>query len=363
MAEAMKTVLESEIGENTRVEWLRGLERGVFRIADLGCATGVNTLLAVDTIVNSLKQICIRHSIARSPEFQVYFADLPSNDFNSLFRMLPPHQLSAVTGPQYHGYNNGCCLTGAPRPVSRSYFAAAVTGSFYRRLFPRQNLHFVHSSVSLHWLSQVPEGVEDKKCPAWNGGGIFISNEAVAAAYLRQFTTDFTAFLEARAEEIVPEGSLFIALVGRNSCEVKHQDCLANIACHLEAAFDDLAAEGLIEEEKKESFNIPFFGPNVEELKKIVEMENSFEIERIRLLRGLPLHPMREVREGEEEMFGRVVANNYRALFESLVGAHLGSHDLIDHFFSRIANRAASKWQDYVFNQVDLLVAFLVRKV
>eukprot|EP01018_Ginkgo_biloba_P029343 Gb_20903 [translate_table: standard] len=240
MVEAMKPVLESAIGENTRVEWLRGLEGGVFRIADLGCATGVNTLLAAETIVNSVKQICIRHSIGRVPEFQVYFVDLPSNDFNSLFRMLPPHQLSAVTGSHY---NAGCCLTAAPRPASRSYFAAAVSGSFYRRLFPRQSLHFVHSSLSLHWLSQVPEGVEDKRCPAWNGGGIFISNEAVAAAYLRQFTADFTAFLEARAEEIVPEGFLFIGLAGRNSCEVKRQGYLANLACHLEAAFDDLVAE------------------------------------------------------------------------------------------------------------------------
>eukprot|EP01018_Ginkgo_biloba_P003391 Gb_02345 [translate_table: standard] len=330
--------------------------------SNLGCATGVNTLLAADTIVNFVNQICIRHSIGCVPEFQVYFTDLPSNDFNSLFRLLPPHKLPAVTGPQYHAYNNGCCLTATPRPPSRSYFAAAVTGSFYRRLFPRQSLHFVHSSISLHWLSRVPESVEDKRSPAWNGGGIFISNEAVAAAYLRQFTTDFTAFLQARAEEIVPEGSLFIALVGRNSCEVKHQDCLANIACHLEAAFDDLAAEGLIEEEKRESFNMPFFGPNVEELVKIVEMENSFEIKSIKLLRGLALHPMCEVREGEEEMFGRVVANNYRALFESLVGAHLGSHDLINNFFSKIANRAASKWEDYVSNRVDLLVAFPVRK-
>eukprot|EP01018_Ginkgo_biloba_P003397 Gb_02312 [translate_table: standard] len=307
MAEAMKPVLESGIGKNTRVEWLRGLEGGVFRIADLGCATGVNTLLAADTIVNSVNQICIRHSIARSPEFQVLLRSCSD-------RIVLQASISTT------------------KPTLRPLFR------------------------------QPPVALADPRCPAWNGGGIFISNEAVAAAYLRQFTTDFTAFLEARSEEIVPEGSLFIALVGRNSCEVNHQDCLANIACHLEAAFDDLAAEGLIEEEKKESFNIPFFGPNVEELKKIVEMENSFEIESIKLLRGLPLHPMREVREGEEEMFGRVVANNYRALFESLVGAHLGSHDLIDHFFSRIATRAASKWQDYVSNQVDLLVAFLVRK-
>eukprot|EP01018_Ginkgo_biloba_P003405 Gb_41559 [translate_table: standard] len=351
MVEAMKPFLESGIAENMKVEWLRGLEGGAFRIADLGCATGVNTLLAADTIVTSLQQICIRHSIGDVPEFQVFFTDLPSNDFNSLVRMLPPHQLPGVTAPSQQDYIH---QTAAPRPASRSYFEAAVPGSFYRRLFPRQSLHFVHSSVSLHWLSQVPESVEDKWSPAWNGGGIFISSEAVGAAYLCQFTTDFTAFLEARAEEIVPEGSLFISLLGRNSCDAKHQDGFANIARHLEAAFNDLVAE-----EKKELFNIPFFDPNVEEVKKIVEMENSFEI---KLLRGLALHPMREVREGEEEMFGRFVANTYRALFESLVGSHLGSHDLINHFFSRIANRAASKWQDYVSNQPDLLVAFFVRK-
>eukprot|EP01018_Ginkgo_biloba_P003388 Gb_02316 [translate_table: standard] len=323
MVEAMKPFLESGIAENTRVEWLRDLEGGAFRIADLGCATGVNTLLAADNIVNSFKQICIRHSIGRVPEFQVYFTDLPSNDFNSLFRLLPPHQLPGVTAASQHYIRQ----TTAPRPVSRSYFAAAVPGSFYRRLFPRQTLHFVHSSISLHWLSQVPESVEDKRSPAWNGGGIFISSEAVGAAYLRQFTTDFTAFLRVRAEEMVPQGCIFIGLQGRNSCDVKQQDGLGISAFHLEAAFDDLVSEGLIEEEMRESFNVPFFGPNVEELEKIVEMENSFEIESIRLLRGFPSYPMREVREGEEEMFGRVVANHYRALFENLVRAHLGSHD------------------------------------
>eukprot|EP01018_Ginkgo_biloba_P003389 Gb_02347 [translate_table: standard] len=280
MVEAVKPFLQSGIAEDMRVEWLRCLEGGVFRIADLGCATGVNTLLAADTIVNSLNQICIRHSIGCVPEFQVYFADLPSNDFNSLFRLLPPHQLPG----------SGEC--GRPKVSS----------------------------------------VERRR--------IFISSEEVGAAYLRQFTTDFTAFLRARAEEMVPQGCIFIALVGRNSYDVKQQGGLGTLAHHLEAAFDNLVSE-----EKRESFNVPFFGPNMEELEKIVEMENSFEIESIRLLRGLPSYPMREVREGKEEMFGRVVGNQHIALFENLVRAHLGSDDLINHFFSRIAHRAASNWQ------------------
>ena len=35
------------------------------------------------------------------------------------------------------------------------YFVAGVPGSFYGRLFPRNSLHFAHSSYCLMWLSQV----------------------------------------------------------------------------------------------------------------------------------------------------------------------------------------------------------------
>ncbi|XP_069153311.1 S-adenosyl-L-methionine:benzoic acid/salicylic acid carboxyl methyltransferase 3-like isoform X2 [Solanum lycopersicum] len=35
-----------------------------------------------------------------------------------------------------------------------------VAGSFYTRLFPSNSLHFVHSSYSLHWLSQIRFRVE-----------------------------------------------------------------------------------------------------------------------------------------------------------------------------------------------------------
>jgi len=125
----------------------------------------------------------------------------------------------------------------------------------------------------------------------------------------------------------------------------------------------DLDWQGLIEEEKLDSFNVPFYGPSVEELQSIVQTESSFEIENVRVLSGFPLHPLLEVREGEEEMFGRIVAKHYRALFENIVGAHLGWDEyLIDDFFSRIASRAAAKYGEYLPNTLDMVVAFLVRK-
>ena len=90
---------------------------------------------------------------------------------------------------------------------------------------------------------QVPASVEDRSSPAWNGGHVYISSDAVADAYLNQFKQDFAAFLEARAEEIIPGGCMFIALLGRNSADIKEQSGLGACAFHLEAAFQELVNE------------------------------------------------------------------------------------------------------------------------
>jgi len=87
---------------------------------------------------------------------------------------------------------------------------------------------------------QVPAGVEDRSSPAWNGGHVYISSDAVADAYLTQFKQDFAAFLGARAEEIIPGGCMFTALLARNSADRKEQSGLGACAFHLEAAFQEL---------------------------------------------------------------------------------------------------------------------------
>jgi hypothetical protein len=72
---------------------------------------------------------------------------------------------------------------------------------------------------------------------------VYISNDAVVDAYLNRFRQDFALFLEGRAEEIVPGGCMFIALVVRNSGEIKQQGGLGACARHLEAAFEELVNE------------------------------------------------------------------------------------------------------------------------
>jgi indole-3-acetate O-methyltransferase len=115
-----------------------------FVVVDLGCSSGSNTINIVDVII---KHIAKRYEASGidPPEFSAFFSDLPSNDFNTLFQLLPPLA-------NYGGGSMEECLAADNH---RSYFAAGVPGSFHRRLFPSRSIDLFHSAFSLHWLSQV----------------------------------------------------------------------------------------------------------------------------------------------------------------------------------------------------------------
>jgi len=125
-----------------RVELVEGREVP-FVVVDLGCSCGSNTINVVDVMI---KHVMKRYEALgwQPPEFSAFFSDLPSNDFNTLFQLLPPLA--------NHGVSMEECLAADNH---RSYFAAGVPGSFYRRLFPARSVDVFHSAFSLHWLSQV----------------------------------------------------------------------------------------------------------------------------------------------------------------------------------------------------------------
>ena len=104
----------------------------------MGCSSGRNSLPVIKTIVESVEEI--GRLLAEPPEFNVYLNDLPSNDFNSVFKALPNFFKQLM-----EERNGGC----------PSIFIAGCAGSFYGRLLPKNSMHFVYSSYCLHWLSKV----------------------------------------------------------------------------------------------------------------------------------------------------------------------------------------------------------------
>ncbi|XP_057540400.1 indole-3-acetate O-methyltransferase 1-like [Amaranthus tricolor] len=305
-----------------------------FVVVDLGCSCGSNTIYIVDVIVNHMEK---RYEASgyEPPEFSAFFSDLPSNDFNTLFQLLPNYYT-------YDGQGGGTMEECLAANKHRSYFAAGVPGTFYRRLFPAKSIDVFHSAFSLHWLSQVPESVLDKRSKSYNKGRIFIhgANESIANAYKKQFQTDLAGFLRARAIEMKEGGSMFLVCLGRTSVDPTDQGGAGLLfGTHFQDAWNDLVNEGFITSEKRDTFNIPVYASSLQDFKEVVETDGSFVINKLEVFRGgSPLvvsHP------DDEAEIGRAFANSCRSVCGVLVDAHIG--DLLSvELFQRVESRATS---------------------
>ncbi|KAL7155329.1 hypothetical protein ABFS83_03G068100 [Erythranthe nasuta] len=226
-------------------------------IADLGCSSGPNTLMAVSKIIDTVCKTSSGIVGSTLPELRVSLNDLPGNDFNEVFMSLPGFyenlRKEKGIGPE------GC-------------FVSGVSGSFYGRLFARKSMHFVHSSSSLHWLSQVPPSLDIEEGIHINKGKIYISKTSppcVVKAYVSQFEKDFFLFLRSRAHEMVDGGRMLLSFMGRISPEAS-----AEVGSHqwelLAHALTSMTSEGLVEEDRIDSFNAPYYAPSPQEVRNVI---------------------------------------------------------------------------------------------
>ncbi|CAN7002025.1 unnamed protein product [Brassica rapa subsp. trilocularis] len=284
------------------------------KVAELGCSSGQNTFLAISEIVNTINVLC-QKSNQNPPEIDCCLNDLPENDFNTTFKLVPFFKKELMMTNQA-----SCFVNGTP-------------GSFYSRLFSRNSLHFVHSSYSLHWLSKVPEKLEN------DTENVYISNsspQSAYKAYLNQFQRDFTMFLTLRSEEMVSNGRMVLTFNGRNTL---NSDPLYRDCCHfwtlLSNSLCDLVSEGLVSESKLGAFNVPFYDPNEQELKEVIQNQGSFEINDLETHEFDRAHIKRD--NGEDNYDARYNrAKSVRAIAEPMLIAYFGE-DIIDTLFDKYA--------------------------
>ncbi|KAG6737433.1 hypothetical protein POTOM_058954 [Populus tomentosa] len=291
-----------------------------FKLADLGCSSGPNTLLFVSEFMDVVYELCQQQN-CNLPEFQVFLNDLPGNDFNTVFKSLPFfwEKFGKEMGDLYGQH---CFITGVP-------------GSFYHRLFPSKSLHFFHSSYSLHWLSKVPEGISNNK------GNIYMAKASppnVFKAYVEQFQKDFSLFLNLRSEEIIQGGRVVLTFLGRSIDDPRSKDCCL-IWELLAKSLLDLAAKGLVVEADIDTFNLPYYNPYEGEVREIIEMEGSFDIDKLETF-AINWDANDDISNKdfvfEKDQCGRNVANIVRAVAEPMLVSHFGD-DIIDELFKRYA--------------------------
>ncbi|XVF45320.1 hypothetical protein PTKIN_Ptkin02bG0196300 [Pterospermum kingtungense] len=294
----------------TIVELYCALLPDCLKIADLGCSAGPNTLLVVSEIIDIIQETCQRLKLTRPPCLQAFLNDLPGNDFNTVFKSLPSfyERLEQEKGNKF----GQCFISGTP-------------GSFYGRLFPPNSLHFVHSSYAIMWISKVGSGL--------NKGNIYISKTsppAVFEAYLEQFKRDFALFLRCRADELVPGGRMVLTTIG----SIKSDDPLTMwefVALKLHEMVD----EGLIEEEKLESFDLPFYAATTEEVKSVIETEGSFNLQKLEVF-NMDWDDYIKKADSNLDKTARaaIISKDIRAVGEPILASHFGE-DIMDNLFRR----------------------------
>ncbi|XP_050366461.1 probable jasmonic acid carboxyl methyltransferase 2 [Argentina anserina] len=339
-------------------------------IADLGCSSGPNALLIVSEIVDYIHaQLSsgLLHPSSSSVEFRVFLNDLFSNDFNTVFMSLPAFYNKLREDDRYKR------LLGA----NHNLFISAVPGSFYGRLFARKSLHFVHSSSSLHWLSQVPPSLDSKAFPAPNKGKIYISKsspQSVLDAYSRQFQEDFSMFLKSRAEEIVGGGRMVLSFMGRPTLDpTTEQSCYQWELLAL--ALMSMVSDGLVAEEKVDSFNAPYYAPCAEELKLELQKDGSFILDRLEAFeidwdggadvvddhQAIPVNGYESV--DYDQMVakrGNRVAKTIRAVVESMIEAHFGT-EIMDELFRRYAELVTNHLSKTRTKYINLVISLIRR--
>ncbi|KAG7031497.1 putative S-adenosylmethionine-dependent methyltransferase, partial [Cucurbita argyrosperma subsp. argyrosperma] len=308
-ANVERAKIDQEIAHNFEIQKLSSSSpSNTLVLADMGCATGPNTFGTMQHIVKSMKRtfqsVCPTSPL---PEFQVFFNDQTTNDFNTLFQSMPK---------------------------DRDYFAAGVAGSFHQRLFPTSSVQFMHSSYAVHWLSRIPEEVLDEESPAWNKGKIHYlgAAEPVAAAYAAQYAKDMGDFLRARAEELV-EGGIMVIITSGNPDGVSAAGLPSGLLYDLLATtLIDMSKEGLVSEAEVDTFNLPIYITCPAEMRQLVEQNGQFSIERMELTA-----PTTWI-EGSVDT--REWIDHIRAAMEGIFTNHFGNDpNIIHQIFERVTHK------------------------
>nr|GEV07044.1 salicylate carboxymethyltransferase-like [Tanacetum cinerariifolium] len=294
-------------------------------MADLGCSSGPNTLLVGSMVIDAVAKTSLEMGLL-APEVQINLNDLPTNDFNTIFSALHDFQENTTIEEIIDDHHPPTC-----------YFTG-VPGSFFSRLFPANTLHFVHSSYSLQWLSQLPELEEINK------GHIYLSSmtpESVSKAYYQQFQKDFSGFLMCRAEEMMGGGRMVLTLAGRTTDDARGEESYY-LWRPLAMALQEMVFEGLVDEAKLDSFNLPQYTASPTEIMNLVECEGSFTLDHLKIfdvnweawkIKNYDKYSSHS-KKAEGHVIGHGVAKAIRAGIESLVSNHFGEA-IVDDVFTR----------------------------
>ncbi|OAY80655.1 Anthranilate O-methyltransferase 1 [Ananas comosus] len=278
--------------------------------ADLGCSSGPNTLLMVSEVIKTVADQC-KKAGRPPPDLQFFLNDLPTNDFNNIFRSLEWFEQKM------------------DKKTFVPYYIAGLPGSFYGRLFPPRS---------------IPEGLKSKTGTLLDEGNIYIGETSppwVVNLFAQEFKNGFSNFLNFRHEELASGGQMVLTFLGSEEKNLSIGD-ERYIWGLLQDALHDMVSEGLVEREKLYCFKVPMYTPSMAEVKEVIQKGGLFDISRMQYFESNwdPFDDSCDDFVLDNLQSGANVAKCIRAVAEPLISSHFGE-GILDELFSRYANNIA----------------------
>jgi hypothetical protein len=180
-------------------------------IGDFGCAGGANEMTPLALAVAALRR--------RAPALliEVVLADLPANDWTSLFTLVETSSDSFAWRQE-------------------SVYSYGAGRSLYGSVVPDRRLTLGWTAITVHWLSAVPECRPDSSFSNLVTG-------VARAALMQRSREDWHAFVSQRARELVPGGQLVVVGGASDSKGVSGAEGLFRM---IDAQLRDLVAGGML---------------------------------------------------------------------------------------------------------------------
>jgi hypothetical protein len=269
-------------------------------------------------------------------------SDLATNDFSELFMSLRVNDRSAF--------------------LVDNVYSGAVAGSMYEQLLPPASIYVATTFNTIAYLSRRPL----ERLPGFilpNGTGITRNIGTVSkrerAVFARQAANDVSAFLTARAAELVPGGKLLIEVFGGNGTRGFGH----GIYDALNDAIVEVCNSGRINRDAYERYHQPIYFRTLEELLAPVAEPNSSLYSMYRLERSQTYEVKTPFIEdyrakGDAAMFAQAFTNFVRAFTEPVLRIAFSSCTdidvLVSDIFSGVERLIRKHPEAYMFEHVCL---------
>jgi len=130
----------------------------------------------------------------------------------------------------------------------------------------------------------------------------------------------------------------------------------------LAIGLNEMAVEGIIEEQKLDSFNIPEYTPCPSEVKQVVDKDGSFKIDSL-ILTQVPWAGGASPEELADPYYaGAYVAKYMRSVAEPLLASHFGD-SIIDEAFKRFRENLSKCYTREAPNYYNVTVSLTKKKI